>query len=54
MIGRPVLWGLSAYGAEGVQTVLGMLQSEFARSMGLCGKPNLKAVDRSLVKVHLR
>jgi 4-hydroxymandelate oxidase len=54
LIGRPILWGLSAYGAEGVQTVLAMLQSELARSMGLCGKPNIKAIDRSIVKIHLR
>ncbi|MBI3693443.1 MAG: alpha-hydroxy-acid oxidizing protein, partial [Acidobacteria bacterium] len=54
LIGRPALWGLAAYGAEGVQTVLEMLQSELARSMGLSGKPNIKAVDRSLVKVHRR
>ena len=54
LIGRPVLWGLAAYGAEGVQTVLGMLQSELARSMGLSGRPNIKAIDRSLVKIHVR
>jgi 4-hydroxymandelate oxidase len=54
LIGRPVLWGLSAYGAEGVQTVLGMLQSELARSMGLSGRPNIRAIDRNLVKIHAR
>jgi 4-hydroxymandelate oxidase len=54
MIGRPVMWGLGAYGADGVQTVLGMLQSELARSMGLAGRPNIKAIDRGLVKIHLR
>lgn len=54
LIGRPILWGLAAYGADGVETVLRMLQSELARSMGLCGKPNIKAIDRSLVKIHAR
>jgi 4-hydroxymandelate oxidase len=54
LVGRPILWGLSSYGAEGVQTVLGMLQNELARSMGLCGKANIKALDRTLLKVHLR
>lgn len=54
LIGRPVLWGLAAYGADGVQIVLGMLQSELARSMGLSGKPSIKALDRSLLKIHLR
>ncbi len=54
LVARPVLWGLAAYGAEGVQTVLEMLQSESARTMGLCGKPNLAALDRSLVRIDRR
>jgi isopentenyl diphosphate isomerase/L-lactate dehydrogenase-like FMN-dependent dehydrogenase len=54
LIGRPTLWGLGAYGAEGVQTVLGMLQSELARSMGLSGKVNIQSIDRTLVKIHRR
>jgi 4-hydroxymandelate oxidase len=54
LVGRPVMWGLAAYGAEGVQTVLEMFQSELARSMGLSGKANIKALDRSLIKIHKR
>lgn len=54
LLGRPPLWGLAAYGAEGVQTVLTMLQSELARSMGLSGRPNLAAIDRGLVQIHRR
>jgi isopentenyl diphosphate isomerase/L-lactate dehydrogenase-like FMN-dependent dehydrogenase len=54
LVSRPPLWGLAAYGAEGVQTVLAMLQSELARSMGLAGRPNLAAIDRSLVQIHRR
>jgi 4-hydroxymandelate oxidase len=52
MIGRPVMWGLAAYGTEGVQGVLEMLQTELARDMCQCGKETLKAVDRSVVKLH--
>jgi 4-hydroxymandelate oxidase len=52
MLGRPVLWGLAAYGATGVQAVLEMLQTELARDMAMCGKPNLKSLDRSVVKIH--
>jgi 4-hydroxymandelate oxidase len=48
------MWGLAAYGAAGVQTVLEMLQSELARSMGLSGRPNIKSLDRTLVKIHTR
>jgi 4-hydroxymandelate oxidase len=54
MVTRPVLWGLAGYGAEGVQTVMEMLQSETARTMGLCGKPNLAALDRSVVRITKR
>jgi len=52
LLGRPVLWGLAGYGAEGVQKLLEMLQSELALGMGLSGQPNLAAIDNSLVKVH--
>ena len=54
LVGRPAMWGLAAYGSEGVQTVLEMLQSELARDMGLSGKLNIRALDRSLVKIHRR
>ncbi len=54
LIGRPLMWGLAAYGAEGVETVLRMVQSELARSMGLSGRPNLAAIDRTLVRIHSR
>jgi isopentenyl diphosphate isomerase/L-lactate dehydrogenase-like FMN-dependent dehydrogenase len=49
-----VAWGLIAYGADGVQGVLEMLQTELARYMAMCGKPDLKALDRTVVRVHSR
>ncbi len=52
LIGRPVMWGLAAYGADGVQGVVEMLQTELARYMCMCGRPSLAAVDSSLVQVH--
>lgn len=52
LIGRPVMWGLAAYGADGVQGVVEMLQTELARYMAMCGRPTLAAVDSSLVRVH--
>ncbi|MBI1354943.1 MAG: alpha-hydroxy-acid oxidizing protein [Acidobacteria bacterium] len=54
LLGRPVLWALAAYGAEGVQRLLTLLQSELALAMGLSGTPNLAAVSRRLVKLHSR
>jgi 4-hydroxymandelate oxidase len=54
LITRPPLWGLAAYGSDGVETVLLMLQSETARTMGNCCKVNLAALDRSLIRVVRR
>jgi 4-hydroxymandelate oxidase len=53
MIGRPAMWGLAAYGADGVQSVVEMLQTEVGRDLGHCGTPTIKAITRAHVKVHL-
>ncbi|MGO9894761.1 MAG: alpha-hydroxy-acid oxidizing protein [Bryobacteraceae bacterium] len=53
MLGRPPLWALAAYGSAGVETMLGMLQTELARDLAMCGKPDLKSLDPSVVKIHL-
>jgi 4-hydroxymandelate oxidase len=52
LVGRPVMWGLAAYGADGVQGAVEMLQTELARYMAMCGRPTLATVDSSLVRVH--
>jgi len=52
LIGRPVMWGLAAYGAEGVQGVVEMLQTELARYACMCGRPSLAAINADLVRVH--
>ena len=54
LLGRPPMWGLAAYGADGVQLILKMLQTELARTMINVGRPTLKSVDRSLVRIHTR
>lgn len=54
LVGRPVVWGLAAYGADGVRVVLEMLQSELGRSMAMCGRVDVNAVGRDLVRVHRR
>jgi isopentenyl diphosphate isomerase/L-lactate dehydrogenase-like FMN-dependent dehydrogenase len=51
-VGRPVMWGLAAYGAEGVQGVLEMLQTELARYMAMCGKSNVKMLGRDVLRMH--
>ena len=52
LVGRPVMWGLAAYGAEGAQGVVEMLQTETARYMGMCGRPTLASINANLVRVH--
>jgi len=42
LIGRPIMWGLAAYGADGVQNVREMLQSDLARNLGALGANSLK------------
>jgi 4-hydroxymandelate oxidase len=54
LLGRPPLWGLAAYGAAGVQTIVELLQTELAADMAMCGAVNLGAVTRDLVKTHRR
>jgi len=54
LVTRPPLWGLAAYGAEGVQGVVELLQTETARSMAGCGMPNLAAINRNLVRIVKR
>ena len=51
-VGRPVMWGLAAYGAEGVQGVIEMLQTELARYMAMCGRSNVSLLGRDLLRVH--
>jgi isopentenyl diphosphate isomerase/L-lactate dehydrogenase-like FMN-dependent dehydrogenase len=46
------MWGLAAYGADGVQMVVEMLQSELGRYMGMCGRSTLASINPSLVRVH--
>ena len=52
LIGRPVMWGLAAYGADGVQGVVEFLQTDLARFMGMCGRPTLASINSSVVRVH--
>jgi isopentenyl diphosphate isomerase/L-lactate dehydrogenase-like FMN-dependent dehydrogenase len=51
-IGRGVRWGLAAYGPPGVQRVLEILQAELVMAMAQTGKPNLAALDRSMVRTQ--
>jgi 4-hydroxymandelate oxidase len=50
LIGRPYVWGLTAFGKEGLQRVIDILRGELVMAMGLAGVPNLAAIDSTLVR----
>lgn len=50
MVGRPVLWGLTMDGANGVRAVLDLLSAELHEAMALAGAPTLADVTRDLVR----
>lgn len=52
LVTRPVMWGLAAYGADGVQAVIELLQTELARVMACCGTPHLGVIGGAVVKRH--
>ena len=43
-IGRPYIWGLGAFGQEGVEAVLGLLRKEFEVAMKQSGTTSLAAI----------
>jgi len=49
-IGRPYLWGLSAFGQAGVERVLDILHSELQLIMRQCGTPAVKQITRASVQ----
>jgi 4-hydroxymandelate oxidase len=54
MIGRPVLWGLAAGGAAGVQRVLELLLSELDIALALSGCPRAREANHGLVAAPQR
>lgn len=51
LVGRPILWGLTVGGTEGVISVLEMLRAELEQAMALSGCPTLSHINATLVKV---
>jgi isopentenyl diphosphate isomerase/L-lactate dehydrogenase-like FMN-dependent dehydrogenase len=49
-VGRPYLWGLSAFGQEGVEAVLAILRREFEIIMRQMGTPTVKAITTAHVR----
>jgi 4-hydroxymandelate oxidase len=51
MVGRPVLWGLAAGGADGARHVLEILLGELDAALALAGAPRAAELDRSFITV---
>ena len=49
-IGRPYLWGLGAFGQEGVERVLELVRTETRAAMQQCGVRSVKELDPSFVR----
>jgi len=52
LVGRPVLWGLAAGGAQGVAEVLSLLRDELDRALALVGARTPAEVTPDLVVVR--
>jgi len=48
-VGRPMLWGLGAFGQAGVDRVLEILQGELKLAMGNCGTQTVGSITRDRV-----
>jgi 4-hydroxymandelate oxidase len=48
-IGRPYIWGLAAFGQEGVERVLQMLRAELAMTMRQCGTASIAQITRAAI-----
>ncbi len=54
VVTRPPLWGLAAYGADGVQAVMELLQSELARNMIMIGAATPQALRPDMLRPLLK
>jgi isopentenyl diphosphate isomerase/L-lactate dehydrogenase-like FMN-dependent dehydrogenase len=51
-VGRPVLWGLALYGANGVAAVLEHLNMELVNAMRLAGVSRIADVSSDFIRLH--
>jgi len=49
-VGRPYIFGLTAFGQEGVERVIDMLRAELRLTMQQCGTPAIKDITRAAVR----
>ena len=51
-VARPYLYGLAAFGQEGVERVIEVLRTELALDMGLAGTPDIASITRDMVRIR--
>jgi len=51
-IGRPYIWGLAAFGQEGVETVLSLLRRELEMVMRQAGTTSIGKITKSYIVAH--
>ncbi len=51
-VARPYLYGLTAFGQEGVERVIELLRTELALDMGLAGTPDIASITRDMVRIR--
>jgi 4-hydroxymandelate oxidase len=51
-LGRVPIWGLAAYGPQGLQRILEILQAELVQAMAAAGRPTLASIDRSAARME--
>jgi len=49
-VGRPVIWGLGAFGSPGVERVLELLRIELRLAMQQVGAPSIKHLVPDMVR----
>jgi len=49
LVGRPIFYGLSSGGAEGVERMIGILRHELELAMALTGRAKIAEIDRSIL-----
>lgn len=49
LVGRPVAWGVGAFGARGVERVFAILSEEMKRVLCMTGIPNIKSVTKNIL-----
>jgi (S)-2-hydroxy-acid oxidase len=50
LVCRPYLWGLAAFGQEGVEAVLAILRRELEAIMKQMGTPDLRSISPSHIQ----